>query len=281
MFSSEHNPSYIRKYFSNSHVAYVMHHLDDSLELNEDSRKILKWTLKNTYDKHKLNNFLKYIRENGFPLHDHISDASSFNIPQDKYYVPIFSSLVEAAKSIPEIDDGIYGSSPGGVKIMYLYFNRVCEQLSQHHMNLLLDKGCLLHSYLHMNYFYDTVFAHVIHYVNANFGRHGVSTLNAIYKDKLPSSCFLNYYPSGKVQCGLAAHVDHVCFCSVIVKISDEVEVDSECLSIQYLGKSGSTTFEYVDHMLSAYEGVIFGRLSHKVTFSARSSDRISLVLFY
>lgn len=155
MFSSEHNPSYMRKYFSNSHVAYVMHHLDDSLQLNEDSTKKMKWTLKN-FDKHKLNNFLKYIRENGFPLHDHISDASSFKIPQD-----------------------------------------------------------------------------------------------------------------------------HVCFCSVIVKISDEVEVDSECLSIQYLGKSGSTTFEYVDHMLSAYEGVIFGRLSHKVTFSARSSDRISLVLFY
>ena len=85
------------------------------------------------------------------------------------------------------------------------------------------------------------------------------------------------------MQCGLAAHVDHVCFCSVVVKVSDDVEVDSECLSIQYLGTCGTSTStaEYVDHILSAYEGVIFGRLSHKVAFSARSQDRISLVLFY
>ena len=197
-------------------------------------------------------------------------------LPSSEYYLGVYDQLIHAVQQVDFLDDGITSAKPGGIKLRYVYFKRACgELLPPEHDDLMLSSP-LLHSNLCSKEIYKLVYENVKAYVQQHFTFSSIRTLQAIFKDGIPSQCFINYYPEEELN-GLAAHADHVCFCTVVIMLTDTNMDDDGCLAIQYPNVSS----DYSICKINRFQGVIFGRLSHKVVFSKRNSSRVTLVMFY
>ena len=54
------NPAYDRSYFSDNQVAWIINYMNTDLVIRVEDKKTLKYILKCSHDKYKLNNFIQY-----------------------------------------------------------------------------------------------------------------------------------------------------------------------------------------------------------------------------
>ena len=98
-----------------------------------------------------------------------------------------------------------------------------------------------------------------------------VELFKSMYSSKLPRDCFINLYDAD-LKSGIAAHRDHVSFCTVVVCLEGNSE--GNLVITQETG-------ELVTVSLFSNEMLVFARIDHYVNVVVRSEKRITLNAFF
>ena len=117
----------------------------------------------------------------------------------------------------------------------------------------------------------EVLFITASNYVLTNRKSKEFNLFNSMYRDRMPTTCFLDVYIAGNdIQIG--KYRDHVSFCTVVMCLEGD-------------GEGGLTltteTNEPHEAILKAKDIIVFARIDHEVFLTSRASNRVTLNAFF